>query len=133
MNESTRKGIPYELIDMILLAVGDIDIIIDLHRNWIGKYLLESWYIPTGKLLTEALKTDNVKFIKFLYENHEAQYSIEAIKDATSSGSLQIIKYLHSIDQINLSGNEHDLTIRYACLNDHYNIILYIWRTTNRV
>jgi hypothetical protein len=128
MNESTRKGIPYELIDMILLAVGDIDIIIDLHRTWIGKYLLESWYIPTGKLLTEALKTDNVKFIKFLYENHEAQYTYEAIRDAASSGSLQIIKYLHSIDQINLSTNERVFVTGYVWLHDHYNIILYLWR-----
>lgn len=89
--------LPYELIDMVLLSLGDIDIIMDLHRTWVGKYLLESWYIPVGKLFEKALKDDNVKFIRFLYDNHDAMYTKDTINEAYSNNAIQIVKYLNSI------------------------------------
>lgn len=81
----TRKYIPNEIIDMILIFLGDVDICIALKHY----YPL----LKIGYTIAKACRNNQLDAVKYLVVNREV--TVWAMYNAAAGGHLNIVKYLH--------------------------------------
>jgi hypothetical protein len=92
--QNTVSKTSYDLIDMILLELGDITVIAELGRSWIGKKIIRSKYIWLDDII-KCGKLNVIRFVWNLVFRHSNNGYITST--AIKSGDLNLVKFLYSI------------------------------------
>jgi hypothetical protein len=121
-DKTVARKTSYDLIDMILFALGDIILIAELQRPWIGKKIIRYkyiwlddiivcgklnvirfvWnlvfrYIDSEYLISTAIKLGDLNLVKFLY-SIEIQFFNDIFEIAVDYKNAEIIRFLYTID-----------------------------------
>jgi hypothetical protein len=145
---ATTPVLPWEIIDEILVCVGNVDLVLDLGRfsilNKIKKNLDSNWAIANGRLqylkylyakglwvsyqqtMPSLLKCAALNYLKVLKYYHENIQSIKLVTDlfgvASECGHLSLVKYLNSIGCI----LDSVATISNTTKNGHLEVIKWL-------
>jgi hypothetical protein len=148
ITNTANNAIPWELIDMIIIALDNLCLASDLYRVWAVKNIAQYNHIDIDYMIDEGLApnelrrvifmysigieyTDTVidrasKFgyldvIKFFYSLGVKHSMWAAMTTAASHGYLDIVKFLYNSDIVCTSA-----AIYYACKNNHKEIVDFL-------
>jgi hypothetical protein len=124
-NENTGKhnNLPPEIIDEILLWVGDIRLIYGL-----GKFSLMSRFMPQKfRKAMGRLYIKNLKHLSETYDSKMRARDANLIDWAAASGRLRYLKYL--TENTNLVGTSDSMDA--AATYGHFGVVKYLHQTRN--
>jgi hypothetical protein len=123
--------LPNEIIDKILIQLGNLDIANGLKRYYVYRKIykfnkISDWYIDY------ASEHGHLEILKYYCKDTD-MISIGSINAAIMNGQLNVIKYFHSIkslcnydEETDETGEEEDF-INTALINKKYKIAEYLY------